>query len=259
MNRSSDAATKHQQSGPRRGLSSLDPSRVEFHKADLSRRHLGLASSVYRRLIHTVTHVIRKYLCIIIIEGPGSIENLDNQWTVNFNWILPSFEPYIRGVRRIIDFCLASTQNAQITYISSVSAVGSWPGVGQVPEKVFPEPNVASDIGYGQSKLVAEVLLDDAAQISGLRSACCRVGIIAGPVRQRLGLWNKYEYIPSVSAHFFPMGQHVTYSYSQIILSSARLGVFPVNFPSRDRVDWIPVDEFALASLISWLFDATRL
>ena len=31
----------------------------------------------------------------------------------------------------------------------------------------------------------------------------------------------------------------------QIIISSAHLGVFPATFPSRDRIDWLPVDKLA--------------
>jgi nucleoside-diphosphate-sugar epimerase len=133
------------------------------------------------------------------------MKETDNQWPVNFNWPLRSFELHIRGVRHLIDLSVASAHNAHITFISSVSAVGSWKGTDQVPEKSFPDLNMAAELGYGQSKLIAEVLLEKAAQISQVRSACCRVGIVAGPVQQRLGLWNKHEYIPSVSAlRFIP-------------------------------------------------------
>ncbi len=31
----------------------------------------------------------------------------------------------------------------------------------------------------------------------------------------------------------------------QIIISSAHLGLFPATFPSRDRIDWLPVDKLA--------------
>lgn len=86
-------------------------------------------------------------------------------------------------------------------FISSVSAVGAWDAAGPVPEQPFPELDMAGDTGYGQSKLLAETLLGKAAEISGVRSACCRVGIVAGPVERRLGMWNKHEYIPSVSTN----------------------------------------------------------
>lgn len=83
--------------------------------------------------------------------------------------------------------------------MSSVAAVGGWTGSGEVPEAPIHDLDMAANTGYGQSKLIAECLLDKAAEISGVRSACCRVGIVAGPIEQQLGMWNKHEYIPSVS------------------------------------------------------------
>ena len=84
-------------------------------------------------------------------------------------------------------------------YVSSVSAVGGWNGHGIVPEEANYDFNVASKIGYGRSKLISECLLDTAAKTSSIRSACCRVGIVAGPVDKKWGMWNRHEYIPSVS------------------------------------------------------------
>ena len=133
------------------------------------------------------------------LDWPITKSYLDNQWPVNFNWGLSSFEPYIRGVRNLAHFSFASTHKSFLLFVSSVSAVGSWKSHESVPEEPIYNLHVASDTGYGQSKLVSECLLDKAAEISGVRSACCRVGIIAGPVEKRIGIWNKHEYIPSVS------------------------------------------------------------
>ncbi|KAL8722181.1 MAG: hypothetical protein Q9225_001277 [Loekoesia sp. 1 TL-2023] len=167
LNRRSDAAERHRQTGPKRGLSPLDPNRVEFLKADLSKPQLGLGPSLYQRLRLTVTHIIR-----------------------------------------------------------DVSAVSAW-SEGAAPEEPVYNLKVAGELGYGQSKLISECLLDKAAAISGVPSACCRVGIVAGPVEKGLGQWNKHEYIPS------------------IIISSAVLNTFPVTFPSRERIDWLPVDKLS--------------
>lgn len=71
-------------------------------------------------------------------------------------------------------------------------------GSPTAPEEPVFDFKAAASMGYGQSKLVAECLLSKAAEISGLRCAVCRVGIVAGPVERRLGLWNPHEYIPSV-------------------------------------------------------------
>lgn len=84
--------------------------------------------------------------------------------------------------------------------MSSIAAVGGWNGPSSVPEAPIEDLTAAAPTGYGQSKLVAESLLNKAAKISGVRSACCRVGIVAGPIEQQLGMWNKHEYVPSVSA-----------------------------------------------------------
>ncbi|KAF2836219.1 putative NRPS-like enzyme [Patellaria atrata CBS 101060] len=209
LNRNPNATERHRDISLKRGFSPISPKRVEFLHSDLSQPQLGLETSVYSRLLSTVTHIIH------------------NQWPVNFNWTLASFEPYIRGVRNLIHFSYASTHKSFILFISSVSAVGAWKGHGYVPEEPIYDLNVASNMGYGQSKLISECMLDRAAAISGVRSACCRVGIVAGPVDKKLGMWNKHEYIPS------------------IFISSAHLGLFPSTFPSRDRIDWLPVDKLS--------------
>ena len=124
---------------------------------------------------------------------------LDCQWPVNFNWTLSSFEPSIAGVRNLAILAANSAFNAFVLFISSVASVGGWKGSEEIPETPIQDLTVAANMGYGQSKLIAECLLDKASEISGVRSAICRVGIVAGPVEQELGMWNKSEYIPSVS------------------------------------------------------------
>ncbi|KAI0004732.1 putative NRPS-like enzyme [Xylariaceae sp. FL0662B] len=209
LDRTDNAANKYGQSVLERGLTTVDAKRVEFFKADLAKPHLGLPKDIYRRLAATVTHVIH---C---------------QWPVNFNWTLSSFEPHIAGVRNLACLASVSTHNAFVLFVSSVAAVQGWKAPGQVPEAPIHDLTAAAGTGYGQSKLIAECLLDKAAQISGVRSACCRVGIVAGPVEKKLGMWNKHEYIPS------------------IVVSSAHLGAFPVTFPSRDHINWLPVDKLS--------------
>ncbi|KAL9611872.1 MAG: hypothetical protein Q9167_003526 [Letrouitia subvulpina] len=198
LNRSSKAAERHKQMSVERGLSSLDSNRVEFLKADLSKPQLGLSAASYEYLRSLVTHVILKKAKIDHV--------LDNQWPVNFNWVLSSFEPHILGVRNLIDFSLASKHKSFILFISSVSAVGSWKGPNPIPEEPIHNLSAASKMGYGQSKLISECLLDEAGKNSGVRSTCCR-----------------------------------------IFISSAFLGVFPSTFPSRNRIDWLPVDKLSTA------------
>ena len=170
----------------------------------------------------------------------------DNQWPVNFNWPLQSFRPQIHGVVNLAHLAHASRYNALVLFVSSVSAVASLPS-GTAPEAPVHDVSASAPMGYGRSKLIAEILLDRAGQRSGVRSAVCRVGIVAGPVESTAGMWNKHEYIPSVSAPSVPR-YAVTRSAltsPQIIVSSAHLGIFPATFPSRDRIDWLPVDKLA--------------
>ncbi len=61
LNRSADAAERHAQLCSTRGLSSLSPSRVQFVKADLSLRRLGLNRATYGMLVSTATHIISEY------------------------------------------------------------------------------------------------------------------------------------------------------------------------------------------------------
>ena len=92
-----------------------------------------------------------------------------------------------------------SALNTFVLFVSSVASVGGWTGLEEIPETPIHDLAVAANMGYGQSKLIAEGLLDKASEISGVRSAICRVGIVAGPIEQELGMWNKSEYVPSVS------------------------------------------------------------
>ncbi|PQE06723.1 L-aminoadipate-semialdehyde dehydrogenase protein [Rutstroemia sp. NJR-2017a BBW] len=209
LDRSANGAEKQRESAPIRGLTTVDSKRVTFFKADLGAHQLGLNDEDYARLVNEVTHVIH---C---------------QWPVNFNWTIQSFKPYIAGVRNLAQLAAASANNAFVLFVSSIAAVGGWKGAGPVPEAPIHDLTAAAPLGYGQSKLISEIILDKAAEISGVRTAVCRVGIVAGPVETQLGMWNKHEYIPS------------------IIVSSAHLGVFPETFPSRDHIDWLPVDKLS--------------
>ncbi|KAJ4367773.1 hypothetical protein N0V86_009895 [Didymella sp. IMI 355093] len=88
---------------------------------------------------------------------------------------------------------------------ADVAAVGGWTR-GPVPEAPIRDLSASAPTGYGQSKLIAEYLLDEATRISGVRTAVCRVGIVAGPVAKEEGLWNVHEYIPSSRAAYHLFG-----------------------------------------------------
>lgn len=74
LDRTSSAAEKHRETGPKRGLTPPDPERVEFLKANLADPQLGVENEVYERLKNTVTHIIRKATPPSISRRGGEVD-----------------------------------------------------------------------------------------------------------------------------------------------------------------------------------------
>ena len=127
----------------------------------------------------------------------------DNQWPVNFNWDLVSFEPSIRGVRHLLNFCIDSLCGAHLFFISTIGTVSYASTNGLVAEK----PNHALSPrlnGYSASKLICELIIEEHVRTSiHKKASICRVGQIGGPVLSNTGMWNKHEWFPTVS-YWFP-------------------------------------------------------
>ena len=126
---------------------------------------------------------------------------VDNQWQVDFNLNLESFEPHIAAVRDLIKLSNLSMKRPPILFTSSISTLDNWAKKNsgdKVPESAFYDFSVPAAMGYGESKYVAEQLLEKAGKISGVSAAICRIGQLAGPV-VKSGVWNKQEWLPSVS------------------------------------------------------------
>lgn len=145
--------------------------------SDLSEPHLGLDDTTYARVTSGLANVIH---CA---------------WSVNFNKSLMSFEKdCIAGVRHLIDLCLAtsSIKPASFDFCSSVSTVARCPNM-HTPEQLA-ALDWAQEMGYAQSKCVAENLCLAAAKETGIRARVLRVGqIVADTVH---GVWNATEAIP---------------------------------------------------------------
>lgn len=189
-----------------RGLST-DFSKVDFLCVDISESHFALAQEVYHKLLATADRIIH------------------NAWPVNFNLSISSFEPSIRGVRRLADFANAARKRVPIVYISSIGAVQEWSASDPVPEERLDDISLA-EMGYGRSKLAGSLILDAAVEHSGILAASIRVGQIAGS-RRGQGIWNKQEFLPS------------------LIASSVHLGALPGSLGTQDIVDWCAVEDIA--------------
>ncbi|KAI3319915.1 acetyl-CoA synthetase-like protein [Xylariaceae sp. AK1471] len=211
FNRSGDAEERQRAAFKTKGLTEIWPAKkVQFLTADLSKPDFGLGQGKYDVLLKGVTKIIH------------------NQWPVNFNLDLSSFEPHIRGVRHLVDFAKKSRHGSAIFYISSVGSITKWDSDSPVPEKPIHDLSVAGTQGYSLSKLMAEMVLEQAVKVSGVDASICRVGQIAGPVTTgEKGEWNKQEWFPT------------------IVESSKYLKMLPANLGTLDRIEWVPVDLLA--------------
>ncbi|EON98455.1 putative l-aminoadipate-semialdehyde dehydrogenase protein [Phaeoacremonium minimum UCRPA7] len=206
LNRAQDGGRTQQIQACAERRLTTDFTKCEFFHADLLRPDLGLGAADYDRISNAVDRIIH------------------NAWPVNFNMPLSSFEPSIRGVRHLVDLSINAPQQVPIVFISSISTVDGWTD-GNVPELSVQDLGVAA-MGYGQSKHVSSLILDEAANVSGVSAASIRVGQIAGP-RGQAGAWNKQEWFPS------------------IIASSLHLGAIPTDLGRLSTVDWVPIEDVA--------------
>ncbi|KAF1968934.1 NRPS-like enzyme [Bimuria novae-zelandiae CBS 107.79] len=153
--------------------------KIQAIPSNLSEPHLGISENVYTTLTQSLRGVIH---CA---------------WSVNFNLGLLSFEKdCIAGVRNLLDLChaVSGPQPASFDFCSSVSTVARCPSI-ETPE-TLPDISWAQNMGYAQSKLVAENLCMRAAKATGIRARVLRVGqIVADTVH---GVWNATEGIPMI-------------------------------------------------------------
>lgn len=210
LNRATNSEERQAQIHLTRGLSvHWDKQRIQFLTCDLSKDFLGLDVDTYSDLISHATLV------------------LHNAWQVDFNLSLSSFEPvHIQGVRGLIDFSARSVHKAKIFFLSSIGAVMNWSTkhTGRVPEEIIDDFTVPQAMGYAESKYIAERLLDNASRTFETPVSICRVGQVAGPIGTKKGMWNKREWLPSMTA------------------SSKYLGMIPESLGAMNTVNWIPID-----------------
>jgi thioester reductase-like protein len=185
---------------------------VTFLTADLSKETFGLEKKVYETLLAITTQIIH------------------NAWPVDFNRTLPSFHPNLSGVVALISFAAHSTQSPSLCFLSSISATINYHHTTNsaqlIPEAVIADPACAAPMGYGQSKFVAERLLDYASQKLSLATTVVRIGQIAGTAENPRG-WSRNEWLPS------------------LVLSSHFIAALPVSLGAMNEIDWVPIDKLS--------------
>lgn len=226
LNRSIESEKRQKASHNSRGLpipwENEEKPRVEFLTADLSDPDLGLGDEAYNRLLSEVTVIVH---C---------------SWKVDFNQTLSSFETtHIGGTVNLMKLSARSTYHPGIVFISSISTALNWierhPGV-PIPESIIHDLDSPEKLGYGESKYIAERLVEAYTALTGVPNAVLRVGQIAGPVLSTTGFWNKREWFPS------------------LVASSKYLGALPSSLGGMSQVDWIPVD--LMASVVAELLQS---
>ncbi|KAF9894710.1 hypothetical protein FE257_006600 [Aspergillus nanangensis] len=118
-------------------------------------------------------------------------------WAVNFTLGVRSFEKqHIRGVHNLINLCLSSRRPspAEFYFCSSISTAAGTPLPATIAEAPIPELEHAQGMGYARSKLVAERIVQAAAEQTGMVARVLRVGQIVGDTVH--GRWNATEAIP---------------------------------------------------------------
>ncbi|KAJ9257377.1 hypothetical protein DTO207G8_2131 [Paecilomyces variotii] len=187
-------------------MSDIARSKLIAVPSELSKPTLGLDETTYNILTSEITDLIH---CA---------------WSVNFNLNLGSFEKdSIAGIKNLIDLCLKAQRPApaSFNFCSSVSTVTNTASE-YVPEALPEKLSYAQDMGYAQSKLVAENICVKAAEQTGIRGRVLRIGQVIGDTQH--GIWNPTEAIPL------------------ILQSATTIGALP-------RIDespfWLPVDVVA--------------
>jgi thioester reductase-like protein len=165
----------------------------------LNQADLGLDAAILNELKDSLTKVIH------------------SAWAVNFNLGVRSFEQqHIQGVSNLLNLCLSvrASSPAQFFFCSSISAAAGTPLPATIGEGPVPELEHAQSMGYARSKLVAERVIQAAAEKTGMVAKVLRVGQIVGDTEA--GIWNTTEAIPlmiqsAVSMHALPALDEVCY------------------------------------------------
>ncbi|KAI0186726.1 male sterility protein-domain-containing protein [Astrocystis sublimbata] len=183
--------------------------RLFFMPVNLGESRLGLAASHLKKILNDTSVIIH------------------NAWRVDFSWELDTYrETYLRSIREVIELSSLGRLRPRVAFVSSVSSVQEWAAVfpdSRVEEALPKSYQVASPLGYGRSKHVAERMLAKASSVLGIPITILRLGQVAGPTDTSSGgsKWSTDEWIPSLAA------------------ISKILRMIPADLPP---IDWVPVD-----------------
>lgn len=156
--------------------------KVIFLEGQLPEYFLGLQPATYVRLQMEVTCVIHA------------------GWPSNLSAHLSSLEPLVAGTRNLLDFAIGSRLSTlpRFVFVSTMFIFSNWVGGPRSPEIPNTRPTSALGQGYGESKWVAERVIDIVADEvnrthSPLEAVIVRVGHVSGG---RNGAWDSRAWVP---------------------------------------------------------------
>ena len=153
---------------------------------------------------------------------------LHNAWKVDFNQPLSVFTDNLRSVQSLANLSACSPRRPRIVFISSISSCGPWGNLihqgTTISEAAVKDLTAALDIGYAESKMISERLLDAASGKQQIPISIMRLGQIAGPTTNEQSTWPERDIIIAM------------------IKTSRTISMLPGDLPD---VDWIPIDKLA--------------
>ncbi|GKZ26995.1 putative NRPS-like protein biosynthetic cluster [Aspergillus brasiliensis] len=184
----------------------LDPLNVTFLNADLSQKELGLSPDIFESLQRSITMIIH------------------SEWAINLVWSFSSFEPHLRGLVNLLEFCAVSNTRPHLFWVSSIAG----PLVMHGDPATLPEQTVQRTLpsinGYGESRYVGERILQYAHERLGLHISIARLTYTPGPIESP-SVWSPNDWL------------------SGLIAASLQIGSLPDSLGQRcSHVDWVPMD-----------------
>ncbi|KAI5921864.1 acetyl-CoA synthetase-like protein [Camillea tinctor] len=188
-------------------LKSLPSGRVTFLEGDISSSpELGLEPKALHELLSNVDLIIH------------------SAWQVDFNMGLSAFQPSLDGLLNLLKFSQNAKNTPAFVFLSSVAVAKNFTS-NVVPEAVIDDPE-QSNVGYGESKWIAEHLLEEASSRLGINTTIARVGQVSGPAHSE-GQWTIRDWFP------------------RLVLSSFHIRSIPSSLGLEGNIDWIPADTLA--------------
>ena len=222
LNRALDSETLQAARSKALGLNTTFPQTcITFLTMDLNSPNTSFIPPAHHaKIIDTVTLVIHA------------------AWPVDFNLTLESFSSSLTSVSSLASLTASARRRPSLIFISSVASVLNHSQI-PIPETIITSSSAPDRTGYGQSKYIAEQILDYGSRRYNMRITVLRLGQISGPAHNVNGKWTSREWLPS------------------LVLSSKYLHMLPASLGGGDAsvadIDWMPIDELAEALIDSAL------